>query len=199
MFSNTLNISCISKYVTCFAACELHSHCSSCSVMCPRTAAAVGAPAGEMSYQCHTFTCAHTHTEEETRRLMCERTHTHPLQALAEITCFTRTLERRGGETYDKLWHFHSSYKRYNCPQSVKMCCMHVSDQKPTFITGITSNIPKCRNNANLFVLRGTYLLYTLINNRKKCWFINKLLCNNPKMRVKVHKLDILWVAFFVI
>ncbi len=120
----------------------VHFSCtSSCSIMCCHVSlhsSSSRALAVEILYYCHTSMCMHTHRNTLTH----VRARVHTLCKLLQKSHVLQEPWRGGGEMYDKLWHFHFSYKRYNCPQSVKMCCIHVSDQKLRFMTEITSNIP---------------------------------------------------------
>lgn len=135
----------------------------SCAAMCSCTAVARG-PRLVRLCSCHTFVC--THTYKETQRFVYEHMHT-PFAG----SCRNHMFYKNHGEVEERNMTSSdisiSARKKYNCPQSVKMCCIHVSDQNHRFITEIILNIPKYRNNANLFVLGGKHLLCTLFINRQ--------------------------------
>lgn len=76
--------------------------------MCPCTAVAV-----EPQLVPHSHVHAHTQTHT------CILQESHVLQEP----------QRGGVEMYEKLWHFHFSFKRCSCPQSVKMNYIHISDR----------------------------------------------------------------------
>lgn len=83
----------------------------------------------------------HAHAGEGT--WLPPQARAHALRSLLQTSHVLQEPRRRkGGENYDKLWHFHSSSKRYTRPQSVRRRCTHSSDQKPRFITEITLNMP---------------------------------------------------------
>lgn len=132
-----------------------------CSAMCPRTAVAVELRLVRDSNRHHTLKCTRNHARKH-KRGMCELSlsHTHTLRRLLQKSHVLQEPRRGGGETYDKLWHFYSSYKRRYCPESVRMSCTHMSDLKHRLISEITSNSDKYRNNALLFVL-GAHIFCT--------------------------------------
>lgn len=134
----------------------------SCAAMCPCTAVAVGPwLVRYCTNVTHSSACTVAHTQKHIDS--CTSTCTHPLQGLAEITCFTRTLERGRRDVWQALTFPFQLYFRYNCPQSVKTCCVHVSDQKPRFITKLH------QTSLNSEIM----LMYLYCSKWTICWFIH--------------------------
>lgn len=160
------------------AACAFQQHSSSCSITrchvslhssSSRTSAgAIFTHASYLSVCVCVRACTRKHRDTNGASHGPARAYVHTLCTLLQKSHVLQGPWRGGGETYDKLWHFYFSYKRYNCPQSVKMRCTSAGDQKARFITEITSKIHKERNNANPFVLGGTRLLYA--KNKQLEW-----------------------------
>lgn len=106
LLSNTLKTSSEYAMRLPLAACALPWRCSSCSVarchVSPHSSGS-GASAGEALCSCQTFACAPTHTHARRPVESCTGARARPLHALAEITCFTRTLERGRRDVWQAL------------------------------------------------------------------------------------------------
>ena len=130
--SNTLNISCVSKYETCVAACALQLHFSSCSVMCPRTAAAV---VGRRVVRCrtsvtHSRALADTRGEGNTQTHV--RAHSHTLRRLSQKSHVLQEPWRGGEERRMTSSDISISAIKDTTALKVSRCAVrNVSDQKP--------------------------------------------------------------------
>lgn len=148
------------------AACALQLRCSSCSVMCCLVSLHSSCSSRlRLVRYCISHTIVRMHTEKRIRPCTCARAH--PLQPLAEITCFTRTPERRGGRHMTSSDIPISVIKHATALKVSRWAVYTHQIKSPNF----TSNVLKRRHIVHLFVLRNAFLLYTLLIINKPAEF----------------------------